>query len=727
MAANENIKGITIQIGGDVKPLNEALDQAKDKSKVLAQELDALNKKLKLDPNNLEDLKKKFSILGQSIEESDKKVASLQKAWQQAREDFKAGKISQTEFDRITQEMKSAEKENDILNGQMDTLKKKLNELGYEIDDAGNIVEKTADKADDAAESVEDLGDAAEETGDQIEATGDQVDDTNDNLTDLGANSAITAAAIVKLTEKVIDLAQKMYEAWRAQDKLLSSNDELQKSIEKTRKKYEDETQEIKNTGIALDLQLKRIDKLNNSLKKDNLTVGEAKKKRDQLKLAVEQFNEACGESVFTIDNETGALQQNISVGVDFVRNVKKRAEAAAQYKRFIEIYTEITELQIKNGLLQKKLDEQQADISNAYGDYTYDYGRDIKANDKLIASLQEEADLIEGLINKYTDYSTSTSTAKDSIIQLTDAEAERLLRAQADGEQLSDLQQKQLDEYRANHQEEIKILDETIQEEKRLQDLRVQMSTDTNNKIELNTKNSLKKRAKTIEHNTKMINDYEKNLHELLLIALAQDDEDAKQAMLNYINTLTDYSEDSMSIVQMMVDDFGKKGGESAWRLINDFKEAQTPGEWSDVGIEIGKAAGSGVATGLDKSIPLVTNEATQMARAIEKQLKGVKVTYKMNNVTGIQRNGTTIQAMAQGGIVTKPTFTLTGEAGPEAIIPLDKLGGIIESALGNSGGTGGKYIMNVYPQSMSPSEQDMLFNKFNRMIGQQTGRAAI
>lgn len=727
MAANENIKGITIQIGGDVKPLNEALDQAKDKSKVLAQELDALNKKLKLDPNNLEDLKKKFSILGQSIEESDKKVASLQKAWQQAREDFKAGKISQTEFDRITQEMKSAEKENDILNGQMDTLKKKLNELGYEIDDAGNIVEKTADKADDAAESVEDLGDAAEETGDQIETTGDQVDDTNDNLTDLGANSAITAAAIVKLTEKVIDLAQKMYEAWRAQDKLLSSNDELQKSIEKTRKKYEDETQEIKNTGIALDFQLKRIDKLNNSLKKDNLTVGEAKKKRDQLKLAVEQFNEACGESVFTIDNETGALQQNISVGVDFVRNVKKRAEAAAQYKRFIEIYTEITELQIKNGLLQKKLEEQQADISNAYGDYTYDYGRDIKANDKLIASLQEEADLIEGLINKYTDYSTSTSTAKDSIIQLTDAEAERLLRAQADGEQLSDLQQKQLDEYRANHQEEIKILDETIQEEKRLQDLRVQMSTDTNNKIELNTKNSLKKRAKTIEHNTKMINDYEKNLHELLLIALAQDDEDAKQAMLNYLSTLTDYSEDSMSIVQMMVDDFGKKGGESAWRLINDFKEAQTPGEWSNVGIEIGKAVDSGVATGMDQNKSLVTNSATKLARAIEKQLEGVKVTYKVNPVTGVQRNGITIQAMAQGGIVTKPTFTLTGEAGPEAIIPLDKLGGIIESALGNSDGTGGKYIMNVYPQSMSPSEQDMLFNKFNRMIGQQTGRAAI
>ena len=63
MAANENIKGITIQIGGDVKPLEQALEEAKDKTKTLAQELDALNKKLKLDPNNIEDLKKKFSVL----------------------------------------------------------------------------------------------------------------------------------------------------------------------------------------------------------------------------------------------------------------------------------------------------------------------------------------------------------------------------------------------------------------------------------------------------------------------------------------------------------------------------------------------------------------------------------------------------------------------------------------------------------------------------------------
>lgn len=721
MAANENIKGITIQIGGDVQPLEQALEKAKDKSKTLAQELDALNKKLKLDPSNIEDLKKKFSILGQSIEESDKKVASLQEAWKQAREDFKAGKISQTEFDRITQEMKSAEKENVILNGQMDTLKKKLGELGYEIDDAGNIIQKTAEKADDASESVEDLGDSAEDAGDQIEDAGDKTDDTNDVLTDLSASSAVTAAAIVKLTEKILDLSQKMYEAWRESDTLLKKNDDLQKSVEKTQKKYEDETQEIENNGIALDLQLKRIDKLNESLKNDNLTAGEAKKKRDQLKLAVEQFNEVCGESVFTIDSETGALQENISVGGDFVKNVKQRAKAAAQYKRFIEIYTEITELEASNAALRKKGEEEQYDYMR------YDYGRDIKKNNEKIKTLQDEADYIEVLINDYADYGTSTATVTESVQQLTDAEAQRLIRAQADGYVLTEMEQQQLDQYRSTNQEEIASLEWTVQREQELLGQRVQQTTDTNSKIELNTKNSLKKRAQTIEHNTKMVNDYEKNLHELLLIALSQDDEDAKQAMLNYLNTLTDYSTDSMSIVQMMVDDFGKKGGEASWQLINGFKAANTTSQWSDVGVQIGKAAGGGVASGLDQSKTLVTNASTRLAREIERQLEGVKVTYKVNPVTGIQRNGITIQAMAQGGIVTQPTFTLTGEAGPEAIVPLDKLGGIIESALGNSGGIGGGYTMNVYPQSMSPSEQEMLLDKFDRRFGDRTSRRAI
>ena len=43
-----------------------------------------------------------------------------------------------------------------------------------------------------------------------------------------------------------------------------------------------------------------------------------------------------------------------------------------------------------------------------------------------------------------------------------------------------------------------------------------------------------------------------------------------------------------------------------------------------------------------------------------------------------GANPAGLDYKAMATGGIVTSPTFALIGEAGPEAVIPLDKMGGM-------------------------------------------------
>jgi len=43
-----------------------------------------------------------------------------------------------------------------------------------------------------------------------------------------------------------------------------------------------------------------------------------------------------------------------------------------------------------------------------------------------------------------------------------------------------------------------------------------------------------------------------------------------------------------------------------------------------------------------------------------------------------GANPAGLDYKAMATGGVVTSPTFALIGEAGPEAVIPLDKMGGI-------------------------------------------------
>jgi hypothetical protein len=51
---------------------------------------------------------------------------------------------------------------------------------------------------------------------------------------------------------------------------------------------------------------------------------------------------------------------------------------------------------------------------------------------------------------------------------------------------------------------------------------------------------------------------------------------------------------------------------------------------------------------------------------------------------------SGMNIPKMATGGIVTSPTLALIGEAGPEAVIPLGKGGGMGGVTINISGGLG-------------------------------------
>jgi hypothetical protein len=48
--------------------------------------------------------------------------------------------------------------------------------------------------------------------------------------------------------------------------------------------------------------------------------------------------------------------------------------------------------------------------------------------------------------------------------------------------------------------------------------------------------------------------------------------------------------------------------------------------------------------------------------------------VTERVNKI--ISTFGGGIPAMAEGGIVNRPTLALIGEAGPEAVVPLSKMG---------------------------------------------------
>ena len=76
-----------------------------------------------------------------------------------------------------------------------------------------------------------------------------------------------------------------------------------------------------------------------------------------------------------------------------------------------------------------------------------------------------------------------------------------------------------------------------------------------------------------------------------------------------------------------------------------------------------------------------------------------------------------------AEGGIFNSPSIIGVGEAGAEAVLPINKLEGILAGALARVGSTdGGNYSLNVYTQNLSDEQQTKLFQRFDRWAGRLT-----
>ena len=103
--ASNNIKGLTIEIGGDTTKLGKALDAVNKKTKSLSSELGQINKLLKLDPKNTDLLAQKQKVLAEAISNTKEKLETLKKAEKQVQEQFKRGEVSEEQVRSLQREI----------------------------------------------------------------------------------------------------------------------------------------------------------------------------------------------------------------------------------------------------------------------------------------------------------------------------------------------------------------------------------------------------------------------------------------------------------------------------------------------------------------------------------------------------------------------------------------------------------------------------------------------
>lgn len=105
MAKGRNIKGITIEIGGDTTKLSKALSGTNKEIANTKSSLKDVERLLKLDPSNTQLLAQKQRMLTDAVSGTEKKLTTLKTAAQQAQKQLEMGKITQGEFDDLQREI----------------------------------------------------------------------------------------------------------------------------------------------------------------------------------------------------------------------------------------------------------------------------------------------------------------------------------------------------------------------------------------------------------------------------------------------------------------------------------------------------------------------------------------------------------------------------------------------------------------------------------------------
>ncbi len=138
--ARNNIKGLTVEIGGDTTKLGKALESVNKKSGDLSAELGEINRQLKFDPKNTELLAQKQKVLAEAVETAGEKLDKLREAEKQVQKQFERGEVSEEQVRALKREIMATE-------GKMEAYKKAAQgaadateDLGVEADDTSGTM-----------------------------------------------------------------------------------------------------------------------------------------------------------------------------------------------------------------------------------------------------------------------------------------------------------------------------------------------------------------------------------------------------------------------------------------------------------------------------------------------------------------------------------------------------------------------------------------------------------
>lgn len=514
--------------------------------------------------------------------------------------------------------------------------------------------------------------------------------------------------------------------------RLVDTSKEIEEKAKSSAAAYEETTSKINAQATAAH---KYVDQME-EIKKSSLSAEDKQRKLSIIagKLT-SQYPELAGEVARYTDN-TNASADALRKAID---KSKDRYLEQAKLKRLTELQEEaanaewnLIEIRTAKAAKQTQLNEMEeeyAEIVASSNDFLNENNE--RANElevsmtrlsKEIGALSESETKMAEESQKYNESLEMTQAAIEETTgatqELSQADAERLIALQENGRELTEEQQKQLDAWRTNNEETYNEIQEANEEQRAALEERVGLVANAYERINQGTKVSVQGMIKNLNANAEATEKWTQNMATLagsnldkgFLAELRAKGPEAGaqvQAMVNYMKKagnkgFTDFNAAltraaDAGVKSMNAEFTGSDSTRGASQLVQNnsnviSQDTSISSELVDkIAFAKGEAikavsrqgfdsVGSSIVARVAKGI---TDASQKVYNAVNAMVSGIKKRINVNISTSSSGSSVRVKGFASGGILSREQIIRVAERGPEAVVPLDRLGGIVEGAM--------------------------------------------
>lgn len=324
-----NIKGITIEIGGDTTGLDKALKGVNSQAKSAQQELKEVNKALKLDPGNVELLEQKQRALADAVSATSEKLDLLKEAQKQAADQLARGEIGQEQYDALTREivkteaeLKKATKEADNFSVTLEKAKTSLNKVGSAAETVAQKTKGLSTAAGGALAAIGGLALKSAAAADDLNTLSKQTGISTDDLQKMQYAADLVDVSVENITGAMTKMKKGMAEG-----------DFGKAAFETLGVSVRDASGELRNSNEVFYEVLQALSQIPNETERDTIAMEIFGKSADQLAgiiddggAALKAYGDEAENLGLILDTETLTSLNDVNDTID-----KLKAQAGAE------------------------------------------------------------------------------------------------------------------------------------------------------------------------------------------------------------------------------------------------------------------------------------------------------------------------------------------------------------------------------------------------------------